>query len=86
MTKRDMLWRCGGALLSIAAGAGALTTDSTPLVVLLFPVILVGLTLMINGKRVAIAWRAERRGHCHTAEIIHARRVHRHRRGADEAR
>ena len=63
-----------------------MTTDSAPPVVPLFLVILLGLTLMINGKRVAIAFQAERRGHHHTAEIIHARRVRRHRRGAYEAR
>jgi hypothetical protein len=86
MTKRDMLWRGAGAVMSLGAGATALATDSAPLVVLLFLMILLGLTLMINGKRVAIALQAERRGHHHTAETIHARRVRRHRRGADDAR
>jgi uncharacterized membrane protein HdeD (DUF308 family) len=86
MTRRDIRWRAGGAVLCLAAGGAALTTESAPLVVLLFLVVLFGLTLMINGKRVAVALRAERRGHHHTAEIIHARRVRRHRRGAGEAR
>jgi uncharacterized membrane protein YfcA len=84
--KRDSLWRSAGAVLCIAAGGVALSADSAPLVVLLFLVVLFGLTLVINGKRVAIAVQAERRGHPHTAEIIHARRIRRFRRNIDEAR
>jgi uncharacterized membrane protein YfcA len=86
VTKRDALWRSAGAVLCIAAGGVALSADSAPLIVLLFLVILFGLTLVINGKRVAIAVQAERRGHPHTAEIIHARRIRRFRRNIDEAR
>lgn len=86
MTKRDMLWRGAGALISVTAGAGSLTTDSAPLVVVLFLAILFGLTLMINGKRVIVVLRAERRGHCHTAEVIHAKRVRPQHRDADGAR
>ena len=80
------MWRSAGAVLSIAAGSVAMSMYSAPVVVFLFLVILVGLTLMINGKRVAVAFQAERRGHAHTAEVIHARRVRRYRRGADETR
>jgi uncharacterized membrane protein HdeD (DUF308 family) len=86
MNKRDTMWRGSGAVLCLAAGTVALTADSPPLAVLLFLVILLGLTLMINGKRVAIALQAERRGHHHTAEVIHARRIRRFRGRTDEAR
>lgn len=78
MTKRDLLWRGAGAVLSIVAGGLAMGLDHSPVVLLLFPLVLIGLALMINGKRVAVAFQAERRGHCHTAEVIHAERLRRH--------
>ena len=77
MTRRDLAWRIGGAALSLAACAAAVTMDGSPLIVILFPLVLIGLTLTINGKRVAVAFRAERRGHCHTAAAIHAGRLRR---------
>lgn len=85
MTKRDLTWRAAGAMLSLGACAAALMMDSSPLILMLFPLVLFGLTLTINGKRVAVAWRAERRGHVNTATVIHAQRIRRHRRRADEA-
>jgi hypothetical protein len=85
MKKRDLTWRVAGAVLSLGACAAALTMDGSPLILLLFPLVLFGLTLMINGKRVAVAWRAERRGHFNTATVIHAERIRRHRRRADES-
>lgn len=78
MTGRDVRWRSAGALLATIAGAAALLTDSVPLVLILFLIVLLGFTLTINGKRAAIAVRAERRGHRHTAEVIHAMRARRH--------
>lgn len=80
MTRRDASWRAAGVAVFVGAFSIAATLDGSPLIVLLLPMMLVGLTLMINGKRVAIAFRAERRGHWHTAEAIHAERVRRHRR------
>lgn len=80
MTRRDIAWRAVGVLLSITACAAAMTMDGSPLVIILFPLVLLGLTLMINGKRVSVAWRAERRGHGHTATVIHTERIRRDRR------
>ncbi|KQN30476.1 hypothetical protein ASF00_06990 [Sphingomonas sp. Leaf34] len=80
MTKRVFVWRSAGVMLGLAAGVTAITVEDSSLVVLLLPLVLIGLTLMINGKRVAIAFQAERRGHWHTAEVIHAERLRRHRR------
>lgn len=80
MTRRDASWRAAGVAVFVGACSIAATLDGSPLIVLLLPMMLVGLTLTINGKRVAIAFRAERRGHWHTAEAIHAERVRRHRR------
>lgn len=80
MTRRDVSWRAAGVAVFVSACSIAATLDGSPLIVLLLPMMLVGLTLMINGKRVAIAFRAERRGHWHTAQVIHAERVRRHRR------
>ncbi|MFD1952189.1 hypothetical protein ACFSGX_15550 [Sphingomonas arantia] len=79
MTRRDMLWRGAGLVLAAAACTGAVLLDDSPLVIPLFVVALIGLTLIINGKRAATALHAERRGHGHTAEAIHAERVRRHR-------
>jgi hypothetical protein len=84
MTGRDILWRSIGVALSSGACAVAMAMDGSPLIIVMFPVALIGLTLMINGKRVVTALRAERRGHCHTAEVIHAVRIRRHRRRFDE--
>lgn len=84
MTRRDAAWRAAGALISSGACAASLALDGSPLMVVLFPVALLGLALLVNGKRVATVLRAERRGHVHTAEVIHARRRRRHRARSDE--
>lgn len=83
MTRRDILWRGVGAALSGGACAASLLLDGSPLMIVVFPLALLGLVLAINGKRVAVAFRAERRGHYRTAEVIHARRMRRHRRRGD---
>lgn len=83
MTRRDACWRGAGAVLSGGACAATLVLDGAVLALVLFPVTLLGIVLMVNGKKVATALRAERRGHCHTAAVIHAERVRRHRRRAD---
>jgi hypothetical protein len=38
-----------------------------------------GLVLMVNGKRLAVFFQAERRGHCDTAAAVHAARLRRRR-------
>lgn len=83
MTLRDGIWRGVGVILAVGACGIAVTIDRSALAVLVFPIALLGLTLMISGKRVVVALRAERRGHAHTAEAIHAVRLRRTRRRAD---
>ncbi len=83
MTRRDILWRAVGVVLTVGACSVAATTTGSALAILAFPVALLGLTLVINGKRVVVALRAERHGHCHTAEAIHAVRLRRTRRRRD---
>ena len=85
MTRRDAVWRGGGAVLSIAACTAAVMLDPSPLIVLLFPLALIGLALTIAGKRAAILLLAERRGHCDTARAIHGERVRRDRSRAGRA-
>lgn len=75
MTRRDLQWRCGGLALTAFSCTMCLTVDSSPLVVLFFPLALLGLPLMIHGKRVRQLLRAERRGHGHTAGVVHAARL-----------
>jgi hypothetical protein len=75
MTRRDARWRAAGAMLGSGACAASVMLDGSPLMIVLFPLALLGLVLTINGKRVVTALRAERRGHGHTAAAIHARRV-----------
>lgn len=83
MTRRDVVWRAFGASLSIGGCVAASMLDRPPLTVGLFLVVLAGLTMMINGKRVGIMLQAERRGHCHTVTAIHAERIRRRRNRAD---
>lgn len=86
MTRRDASWRAAGASLIGGALVIALMSEGSPLIVILFPVALIGLVLIINGKKVATALRAERRGHCHTAEVIHTQRVRRRRQRTEKPR
>lgn len=83
MTKRDIAWRTVGLLMSIGACIVATAMNGSALAVLVFPIALLGLTLTINGKRVAVALRAERHGHGHTAEAIHVVRLRRTHRRVD---
>lgn len=80
MTRRDLGWRAAGAVLSIGGCTASLLDRAGPLTLLYFLMALFGLVLMVNGKRVAVAWKAERSGHCDTASVIRAERVRRHRR------
>ncbi|MET3435593.1 hypothetical protein [Sphingomonas sp. 1185] len=80
---RDRAWRAMGALLCGGACVAAMGLGEAPLAIPFFPLALLGLVLMTHGKRVATALRAERRGHGHTADVIHAERIRRHRRRFD---
>lgn len=80
MTKRDLGWRGAGLMLTACACAlGVLDRDGSPLTLLYFLAAIFGIVLMLNGKRVAVAWKAERRGHGDMAGAIQARRLRRYR-------
>lgn len=84
MTRRDIFWRAAGAALTVGGCvASAVGTEGSPLTLLYFGAAILGIVLMLNGKRVAITWRAERRGHCNTAAAIHAQRVRRRQRAVE---
>ncbi|SOB88149.1 hypothetical protein SAMN06297144_3293 [Sphingomonas guangdongensis] len=80
MTLRDLRWRLGGSALTAASCLVALALDMGVATVPLFLLALLGLPLMIHGKRLAQLFRAERGGHCHTADVVHAARLRRQRR------
>lgn len=79
MTRRDLAWRATGLTLSLGGCAADMVHRSgSPLTLLYFLAAIIGIVLVLNGKRVATAWKAERRGHWNTAATIHERRVRRH--------
>lgn len=81
MSGRDMAWRSLGGLMTLGAVVATLTGPSESLLALFwFFVALGGVVLMLNGKHLVQALRAERRGHPYTAEAIHAARLRRGRR------
>ncbi|MBW6530931.1 hypothetical protein KZ820_09300 [Sphingomonas sp. RRHST34] len=75
MTRRDLAWRLSGVMLTGGACSACLLLDRSPLMVPLFVVALLGLPLMVHGKRVAQVLRAERRGHALTAAAVHTARL-----------
>lgn len=78
MTARDLRWRSAGIVLGIAGCVGSvLDRDGSPLTIGYFLLAITGIVMLLNGKRVGIALRAERRGHGDTAAAIHARRADR---------
>lgn len=75
MTGRDLCWRAGGAALYVAGCVAALlSAEGSPWVTVQFLAVIAGLVLLVNGKRVAVALRAELRGHKGTAQAVHAAR------------
>ena len=84
MTLRDMMWRAGGlALFGTACAIGfdnrfsdgsVATTSSAVPGLLSFGLAIMGIVLLVHGKRVALAWRIERSRHRNLAATIHARR------------
>ncbi len=79
MTRRDLRWRATGALLVVAACTVAILGYGASATLLALPAALVGLPLVLHGKRVAQAIRVHRHGHATTAAIVHA--AHRRRAG-----
>ena len=80
MTRRDLRWRGAGLLLTVGGcAAGLLDREGSPLALLYFLAAVGGIVLMLNGKRVPVALKAERRGHGAMAGAIQARRVRRYR-------
>ncbi len=83
MTRRNLQWKSAGLALTVASCAVCVGLDGSPLMVLVFPLALLGLPLMIHGKRVGQIVRAERRGHSRTVSAVHAARVRRRGQGGD---
>lgn len=83
MTRRDIVWRGIGLVLAVGACGVATAMQGSARALFVFPIALLGLTLMFNGKRVLVALRAERHGHRHTAEAIHGVRRRRNGRRSD---
>jgi hypothetical protein len=83
MTRRDLQWKAGGFALTALSCALGTAVDGSPLTIVFFPLALLGLPLMIYGKRVGQMLRAERRGHSHTVDVIHSARVRRRGQGSD---
>ena len=83
MTRRDLRWKAGGLALTATACALCGAADGSPLTIVVFPLALLGLPLMIHGKRVGQMVRAERRGHSHTVDAVHAARRRRRGQGRD---
>jgi hypothetical protein len=75
MTRRDRWWRAGGAVLTGGSTALCVTLDGSVLAVALLPPALLGVPLMVHGRRVGQAVRAQWRGHRRTALAIHAARL-----------
>lgn len=80
MTRRDVRWRAAGVVVSVGAcAAGLLDRDGSPRTLLYFLAAIIGIVLMVNGKRVLVAWKAERRGHGDLTGALGARRLRRYR-------
>lgn len=87
MTLRDVTWRAGGmTLFGIACviglddrlgDGGASGTGTIVAGLFSFGLAILGIVLLVQGKRVALAWRVERSPHRNLAAIIHAQRQRR---------
>jgi hypothetical protein len=83
MTRRDLQWKVGGFALTAVSCAICMALDASPLMIVFFPLALLGLPLMIHGKRVGQVLRAEKRGHSGTVDVVHAARIRSRRQGTD---
>lgn len=83
MTRRDLQWKLGGTALLAFSCAMCLVLDRSPAMIVFLPLALLGLPLMIHGKRVGQVLRAEHRGHAFTKDAVHAARLRRRGQGDD---
>lgn len=84
MTRRDLQWKASGFLLTAISCSLCSAVDNSPLRIVFLPLALLGLPLMIHGKRVGQMFRAERRGHSHTVDVVHTARVRRRGQARDD--
>ncbi|OAN57617.1 hypothetical protein [Sphingomonas sp. TDK1] len=78
----DRLWRAAGAILLITGGlAGALSDlgdgEGSAVLLLGFPLAMLGLVLAVQGRRAPLAIRVECSRHRLLPERLHARRASR---------
>lgn len=85
MTRRDLTWRGVGlavAMLGVAIVAGGATAWGLPA----FCLVLLGVVLIVQGKRVPAALRIERSRHRALAQAIRDRRRQRPGQGSGDTR
>lgn len=78
MRHRDFLWRGIGLGAFVTAGVVGIAdrlAGGSLIALPAFGVALIGLVLIVQGKRVAVALRIERSRHRGLAAMIHARRA-----------
>ena len=75
MIHRDLVWRgIGMGAFTVAIAIGVADRVDGPLRLAGFALALIGLVLIVQGKRVAAAWRVERGNHRSLAQAIDTRR------------
>ncbi|WP_010184881.1 hypothetical protein [Sphingomonas sp. PAMC 26605] len=77
MTHRDLAWRSLGVALVVVAVAARIADGAgthAGLSVIAFIMALIGLALIVQGRRVSAALRVERSRHRMLAQAIHDRR------------
>lgn len=84
MTRRDILWRSLGAVLSLVGPACELLAPGDSggargmLTLLFFALTVLGIVLLIQGRKVALAVRIDGSRHRMLPELIRSRRRERH--------
>lgn len=80
MTRRDLLWRCLGGVLLVGGPAFELLTAGDAggargmLTLLFFAATVLGMVLLVQGKKVALAVRIDSSAHRMLPDLIRARR------------
>jgi hypothetical protein len=84
MTARDLAWRIGGAALfglACAIGQSRSVSSSDGIDTLFglvaFVLAIAGVVLLVQGKRIPMAFRVERSGHRNLVAAVHSRRQRR---------